>query len=88
MKLIPDWKQAWKLWSVQLGTAGMALQTAFLTWGELPLTMWNMLPDVLQDLVPARFAFLLPVVFFAAGGVARLINQSNLHKGERNDAEA
>lgn len=80
MKLIDDWKQAWKLWSVQLGTVGVALQTAFLTWGELPLTMWNMLPDALQSLVPERFAFLLPVVFFAAGGIARLIKQPKLAK--------
>lgn len=80
MQLIEDWKQSWKLWSVQLGTAGMALQTAFLTWGDLPLTMWNMMPDALQGLVPERFAFLLPVVFFAAGGIARLIKQPKLEK--------
>jgi len=80
MKPIDDWKQAWKLWSVQLGTAGVALQTAFLTWGELPLTMWNMMPSPLKGLIPEQYAFLLPVVFFAASGIARLIKQPKLAK--------
>jgi hypothetical protein len=80
MQLIDDWKQSWKLWSVQLGTIGMAIQTAFLTWGDLPITMWNMMPDAVQNIIPERLAFLLPVVFFAAGGIARLIKQPKLEK--------
>lgn len=65
MKLIPDWKQAWRWFSVQALAAIMALP---IVWGMLPADVKGFLPDVWE---PWVF-----VVLAAAGIVGRLIDQN------------
>lgn len=74
-RLIDDWRKGHKFWSVRLSGIGIALQTLFLSWGNLPLDIWNVMPHELRQHVPPRIAFALPALFFAAAMIARFIQQ-------------
>ena len=68
MKLIPEAKQAGKLWSIRLAAVSAALAAA-----EASLPLW-------QGLVPdGAFAVLSSVVAIAAA-IARVIRQEGLHR--------
>lgn len=67
MKLIPDWKQAWRWFSVQALAAIVALPVV---WAMLPADVKAFLPDGWEPWVFAVIA--------AAGIVGRVIDQ----KGE------
>lgn len=78
MTLIPEARRMWhRLWSIRLNAIGLALQTLFMTWATLPLDLWNMMPAEVKAFVPERLVFALPMIFFAAAMVARLIKQGD-----------
>ena len=69
MKLIPEAKQAARLWSIRLAAASAALAAA-----EASLPLWSgVIPD-------GAFAVLSSLVAIAAA-VARVIRQEGLHRG-------
>ena len=65
MKLIPDWKEAWRWFSVQALAAIIALP---IVWGMLPADVKALLPDGWEP-----WAF---VVLAAAGLIGRVIDQN------------
>jgi hypothetical protein len=65
MKLIPDWKEAWRWFSVQALAAIIALP---IVWGMLPADVKALLPDGWE---PSAF-----VVLAAAGLIGRVIDQN------------
>lgn len=80
MKLIDDIKKTWwRLWSLRLQALGLAIQTAFLAWGELPLQIWAMMPHEVKAHLPAKFVFVIPALFFAAAAFARVVKQDKLN---------
>lgn len=86
MKLIDNAREKWwRLWSVRLQSIGLTIQTLFMTWGEFPLTLWNMMPNEVRHRVPERAVFILPAAFFLAGTLARFIKQEKLHGDQAND---
>ena len=54
MKLIEDWKQAWKLKSVQVG-AMSAFFYALILFSEQFLNIWNVIPQDLKNYIPAQW---------------------------------
>lgn len=68
----------WRLWSIRLNLIGGLLLTAFMTWPEFALTLWNMMPDEVKALVPDRFILAIPLALFALSVIARLIRQEKL----------
>ena len=68
MKLVPESKQALKLWSIRLAVVSAALAAA-----EASLPLWeSIVPD-------GAFAALSSVVAIAAA-VARVVRQEGLHR--------
>lgn len=75
MKLISNWREFHKLWSVRLNLIGTAIMTAFMAWPSLALDLWLMMPSEVKDFLPPRLVPLLALAFFLAATVARLIKQ-------------
>ncbi len=64
MKLIPNWKRAWRMFSVQ----SMALAAAI-------TGAWPAVPDDLKALLPPHLAHWVAVVLLVAGIAGRLVDQ-------------
>ena len=67
-KLIHNWKEAWKMISVQLNTIGIAISAQY-----------ALMYDHLKEIVPPKMMMTVVAVVFIAGIVARITKQSNLN---------
>lgn len=82
MKWIDDAaRKSWRLWSLRLQALGLALQSAFLTWADLPVTLWNMMPAEVKAWLPEHVIAFVPLALFIAAAIARLIKQEKLSDG-------
>lgn len=77
-EFIEDWHQAWRFWSVRLAAAGGALQALLAWWPDAALALWNSMPDEVKGLLPQGAVMTLPLLFFAASIVARVIKQGGI----------
>ena len=75
MTLIPDWRDAWRLWSARLSALGTLLYGAALAWPDGALMLWNMMPAEVRAFVPEPIGTVVAFLLFAAVLVARLIPQ-------------
>ena len=64
MKLIPEAKRAWRMFSIQAQAIALAV-----------LGAWQAMPQALQDKVPPAVVFSVAMVLLVAGIVGRLIYQ-------------
>lgn len=67
MTLIPEWRQAWRMFSVHCMSAAAAL-----------LSTWQALPDDLRAAVPQPWVLWLAVALMVLGVVGRLIDQPSI----------
>ena len=81
MKLIEDWKQAWKLKSVQVG-AMSAFFYALILFSEQFLNIWNVIPQDLKNYIPAQWQEYVGMFVGVAIVLARLKKQPELHTPE------
>lgn len=82
MKLIDDWRQSWRLWSVRASAFGLIASTAIAAAPDALLSVWQSLPDELRVLVPDALGRWIPAVLFVASIGARVIRQREQHNGE------
>lgn len=73
MKLIDDWKKAWRFWSVRLSAAGVAL----LSFPDMFTLVWNQVPADLRAALPYSKEIALALI--VASLVARIVKQEKLH---------
>lgn len=78
MKLIDNWKQAWKLKSVQVGALS-AFFYALILFSEQFLNVWNLIPQELKNKIPENIAEWVGLVIGVATVLARLKKQPELH---------
>ncbi|MCJ8512261.1 N-acetylmuramoyl-L-alanine amidase [Acinetobacter lwoffii] len=78
MKLIDDWKQAWKLKSVQVGALS-AFFYALILLSEQFLNIWNVIPQELKNKIPENIAEWIGMFVGVAMVLARLKKQPELH---------
>lgn len=78
MKLIEDWKQAWKLKSVQLGALS-AFFYALILLSEQFLSVWAVIPQELKNKIPENMAEWIGMFVGVAMVLARLKKQPELH---------
>jgi len=78
MKLIDNWKQAWKLKSVQVGAAS-AFFYALILLSEQFLGVWNLIPQELKNKIPENVAGWVGIFVGVAMVLARLKKQPELH---------
>ena len=64
MKLISNWRKAWRMFSVQVPAVNIAF-----------LSTWAALPDKFQDAIPLPWAIGIAVVLMVLGVAGRLIDQ-------------
>lgn len=64
MKLIPNWRRAWRMLSVQAMTAAGVLQIA-----------WETQPDAIRAVVPASWVPWITVGVLCFGIAGRLVHQ-------------
>lgn len=74
MKLVPDWKEAWK-WS---SMHAMGTVTAL-------LAAWSRLPQKMQDALPVSWVIGLAVVILLLGMIGRLRDQSPKQSTDETD---
>lgn len=67
--LIPNWRRAWRMFSVQAQALAFAV-----------LGGWQAMPDDLRAVVPASAVFGLAMVLLVAGIVGRLIDQPKVRE--------
>ena len=63
-RLIPNWRKAWRMLSIQAQTAALAV-----------IGGWQALPDDLRSVIPAGMVFGLAMFLLVAGIIGRLIDQ-------------
>ena len=69
MTLIPNIKQAWRMFSIQ----AQAINTAL-------LLSWQSLPASFQTVLPVKYLLIIAVVLLILGMVGRVIQQDNVTK--------
>lgn len=79
MKLIDNWKQAWKLKSVQVGAIS-AFFYLLILFSEQFLGLWNIIPQDLKNLIPEQWQEYVGCFVGVAMVLARLKKQPELHE--------
>ena len=79
MKLIDNWKQAWKLKSVQVGAIS-AFFYALILFSEQFLNVWAVIPQELKSKIPENVAEWVGIFVGVAMVLARLKKQPELHE--------
>ncbi len=78
MKLIDNWKQAWKLKSVQVGAISTFFY-ALILFSEQFVQVWNIIPQDLKAYIPAQWQEYVGCFVGVAMVLARLKKQPELH---------
>ena len=81
MKPIPNWRQAWRFWSVRLNAFGLVFLAA-----EQALTTWPLVPAEARAALPTWLGAGVPILCFLLATAARVVRQAELdndRKGER-----
>jgi N-acetylmuramoyl-L-alanine amidase len=86
MKLIDDWKQAWKLKSVQVGAAS-AFFYALILLSEQFLSVWNVIPQDLKNKIPESIGEWVGMFVGVAMVLARLKKQPELHGEDHEETD-
>lgn len=80
MKLIDNARQWWRLWSVRLNAAGLAI----LAWVQFDpvgaMMAWNFMPREVRAILPPNFITIVGMILFALSMMARLLVQPKLRK--------
>jgi hypothetical protein len=65
IRLVDDWKNVWKYSSTRLAAIGAAIATA-----GPALDAWNVVPDTLKSMLPAKLGAAMPLVIIFAAIIA------------------
>lgn len=80
MKLIDNWKEAWKFWSVQLGVLGTVVTSVLLASPDAAMVAWNTFPEEFKQFIPPHWMPFIGVGIFACSMVARVIAQQKMRR--------
>lgn len=81
MKLIDNWKESWRFWSMRLAALGTAIATVLVASPEAAYTTWSVLPQEVKEMLPPEWTPLIGIGIFACSMVARVIKQQKLARG-------
>ena len=71
MKLIPEWRRAWRMFSVQAQALALAI-----------LGMWQVMPEDLKATLPPGVVYWTSMLLLVAGILGRLVAQPKVKPGE------
>ncbi len=79
-RVVDDWRDWWKLWSVRLNALGLAIM-GWVAFDPVPiLYVWNLLPREVRVLLPAAPLAVIGATLFALSMSAKLVKQRKLEK--------
>ncbi|QXT34345.1 hypothetical protein KV697_10915 [Sphingomonas sanguinis] len=81
MKPIPNWRQAWRLWSVRVSAFGAVLFAFLLAAPDQVQAIWNALPPDVQAAIPNSKTLALAIS--VAVTIARVLQQRERSDGSR-----
>ena len=88
MKLVDNWKDCWKMWTIRINIIFGILLTILSQFPEVFMQLWVIVPDQIKESIMTTegitFAFIAALVI---SSVARLIKQEKLHKKESEVSE-
>lgn len=87
MKLIPEWRQCHKFWSIRLQAAGVAILTFVQGFPDAFIHIWAALPSDVTAAFPAGTVKWIGVAVLVCGILARLIRQDAIHAGVGSEGE-
>lgn len=87
MKLIENWKQAYKMKSVQVGALS-AIFYALILFADQFMGVWNVIPQDVKNMMPEQWKEVVGCFAGVAMVLARLKKQPELHdEVDTNDGE-
>lgn len=78
VKLINNWKDAWRFWSVRLSALGAAILTMVDLAPGAIASVWTQLPRTITDSLPDDMIKWIGIGLIVASPLARVIRQSSL----------
>ncbi|MGW8141856.1 DUF7940 domain-containing protein [Sphingomonas zeae] len=81
MRLIPNWRQSWRWWSVRVSAFGAMIFTFLLAAPDQALAIWQALPADIQALIPN--AKEIGLALTVAAIAARVLRQKERGDGGR-----
>ncbi|WP_047866766.1 hypothetical protein [Sphingomonas paucimobilis] len=81
MKLITNWRQSWRWWSVRLSAFGATIFAFLLAAPDQALAIWSALPPDIQALIPNRTEIALGLTI--AVTVVRVVKQKGTADGQQ-----
>ena len=88
MKLVDNWKDWWKMWTIRINIIFGILLTILSQFPEVFMQLWVIVPDQIKESIMTTEG--ITFAFFAAlviSSIARLIKQEKLHKKESEVSE-
>lgn len=82
MKLIPEWRQCHRFWSVRLQAAGLGILGVLQAFPEAVAHVWLILPAEIHSAIPDEALKWVGYACLVAGIVARIIRQDRLHAAD------
>lgn len=86
MKLIDDWRNWWKFWSIRLAAVYSAVFAYLWAFPEVAIQAYGMLPDEFK-FVPPQMAPVIGLVMFFLISAPRMIKQKKLDCDKEDNPE-
>jgi len=78
MKLIHEWKSAWRYWSVKINAIGLAVMGYLWFDPSAVLYVVSMMPPSVSVLLPDNAETIIGALFFALAMISRLVVQPKM----------
>lgn len=75
LTIIPEWRVAWRYWSLRLGILAAAVQSYIYSTPTAVVDAWNALPAEIKGYVPANYLQQVGVGLAIATVVSRIVGQ-------------
>lgn len=83
LRLIEEWRQAWRMWSIRFSALGAALMGVMVTYPNIIVEVWNAVPADVKYFIPPDIGKYLSLGFFVMIFVSRIIKQEKLVKPDK-----
>ncbi|WP_368648536.1 hypothetical protein ABRY95_13725 [Castellaniella ginsengisoli] len=80
MKLIDNWRQCHRFWSVRLQLAGAAILTFVEGFPDAFVSVWSVIPADVRAEIPSDLVRWVGIAVVAVGIIARIVRQDRLHE--------
>lgn len=88
MKLVDNWKDCWKMWTIRFNTFIGLLILVLAQFPDIFLSLWALIPeDIKQNITSIEGASTAFVIILIISSIARLIKQEKLHINKENKEE-